>query len=149
LQTAGLTALTSILAVLAAMGLVQIVNEVRLQSVHSPIAVSSDRLDFGKIPLNASEAREIVVRNDSPAPLHARFAVRDSAYSVDPQEVILHPGVEWSIRIVACPARLGRLDDYLTILVVGDHAAGLVIPLMAVAEPVTRSVDPSDALNRV
>jgi hypothetical protein len=123
------------MTVFAVLGMVHLIELVTLQLVPSPIAVSQERLDFGTIPLRGTVTRDLIVRNDGGGPIHARFHVGDTTYHVDPEELILEPGVEWRITVEASPARTGRLHDLLRIEVVGGRTAAVVIPLAAEAEP--------------
>ncbi len=128
-----LAALSGVLGVLASLGVVYLEATFAGRARPSPITVSRPMLDFGWVPLRGSQTREIMVRNDGDGPLHAKFLVRGASYSVDPEELILHPGVEWAIRVVATPERPGRIDDLLRIQIVGQRSAAVVIPLAAVA----------------
>jgi hypothetical protein len=128
------TAAASVLTVFAILGMVHLVEAIAPSRLPSPIAVSETLIDFGHVPLNGSETREIVVRNDGDGPIHARFLVEGSIYEVEPQELILHPGVEWSVTVVARPDHPGPIDDVLRIQVVGGRVASLVIPLSGVAD---------------
>jgi hypothetical protein len=141
------TAAAAVLTVFAILGMVHLVEAVTPTRLPSPIAVSERLIDFGNIPLNGMETREILVRNDSDGPIHAQFLVQGSTYEVEPEELILHPGVEWSVTVVARPERPGRIDDVLRIQVVGGHVSALVIPLAGVAE--TRALDSDSEMNRV
>ena len=109
------TAIASFLTVFAVIGMARVIEVWWLPMQPSPIAVSRDRLDFGLVPLNGSVSRELVVRNDIGGPLHARFLVGGGAYTVAPQELILHPGVESSITIVASADGPGKMDAVLSI----------------------------------
>jgi hypothetical protein len=122
------------MTVFAVLGMVHLIELVTFQLVRSPIAVSAERIDFGTIPLRGTATRDLIVRNDSEGPIHARFLVRDATYRVDPEELILEPGVEWRITVEASPARAGSLHDLLRIEVVGGRTAAVVIPLAAEAE---------------
>ena len=141
------TAAAAVLTVFAILGMVHLVETVTPTRLPSPIAVSERLIDFGNVPLNGVETREILVRNDSDGPIHAQFLVEGSTYEVEPEELILHPGVEWSVTVVARPERPGRIDDVLRIQVVGGHVSAVVIPLAGVAE--TRALDSDSEMNRV
>jgi hypothetical protein len=128
----------SLLTVFTVLGMVQLVTALVPRLPPSPIVVSERLMDFGSIPINGYLTRELVVRNDGQGPLHTKFQIDGVSWRVDPQELILEPGVETSIRIEARPAREGRIDDYLTIQVVGGGMEAVVIPLQgaaAAAEP--------------
>jgi hypothetical protein len=143
------TALASVLTVFAILGMVHLVEIVTAGLVPSPIAVSQDRLDFGKIPLYGSVTQQLIVRNDGGESVHARFLVRGTTYRVDPDELILEPGVAWAITVEASPEKPGRLDDMLRIQVVGDVVAAVVIPLAAEADDDEVWHEPGTELNRV
>ena len=127
------TALAALLTVLAALGVVRLLELASLPSRVGPIAVSDTRVDFGRVRLHASESRAIVVRNDTERALEARFVVEGAAYHVEPEQLVLHPGIEWSITIVVTPERPGRLDDLLRIELVGAADPAVLIPLQATA----------------
>jgi hypothetical protein len=143
------TALASVMTVFAILGMVHLVEIVTAGLVPSPIAVSQDRLDFGKIPLYGSATQELIVRNDGGEPLHARFLTRGTTYRVDPAELILEPGVAWAITVEASPEEPGWLHDVLRIQVVGDVAAAVVIPLAVEADDDEVWHEPGSELNRV
>lgn len=141
------TAAAAVLTVFSILGMVHLVETIAPTRLPSPIAVSERLIDFGHIPLNGSETREILVRNDGDGPVHAQFLVQGSTYEVEPEELILHPGVEWSVTVVARPERPGPIDDVLRIQVVGGRVSALVIPLAGVAE--TRTSDRDREMNSV
>jgi hypothetical protein len=143
------TALASVMTVFAILGMVHLVEIVTSGLGESPIAVSQDRLDFGKIPLHGSATQRLIVRNDSGAAVHARFLVRGTTYRVDPDELFLEPGVAWEITVEASPEKPGQLHDVLRIQVVGAVAAAVVIPLAAEASEDEVWHEPGSELNRV
>ena len=143
------TALASVMTVFAILGMVHLVEIVTAGLAPSPIAVSQDRLDFGKIPLHGSATQQLIVRNDGGEPVHARFLIRGTTYSVDPDELTLEPGVEWAITVEASPEQPGQLHDVLRIQVVGDVVAAVVIPLAAEADNDEVWQEPGSELNRV
>ena len=138
-----------ILAVFALLGALRVVGAVLRPLLPSPIAVSEPSLDFGTVPLNGREVREIVVRNDGAGPVHARFVVWGSACRVDPAELILHPGIEWSITVEARPERPGPIEDVLTIQVLDGGVAPLAIPLGGVVGGAVAPREPGEETNRV
>ena len=131
-------AAASLLTVFSVLGMVQLVTTLVPRLPPSPIVVSERLMDFGNVPLNGFLTRELIVRNDGQGPIHAKFEVEGVSWRVDPQELILEPGVETSVQIEVRPAREGRIDDFLTIHVVGGGMEAVVIPLQgaaAAAEP--------------
>ena len=72
-----LTASTAAVAltIFVVLGMVRLVQALAPQLVPNPIVVSERRIDFGSVPLNGSATRELIVRNDSRRPVHARFEV--------------------------------------------------------------------------
>lgn len=143
------TAVASMLTVFAVLGMVHLVDLLALRVAPYEIAVSASRIDFGRVPLNGSAAETLIVRNDGGGPIHARFVVEGTGYAVEPDELILQPGVEWSITIVASPQRIGRLDDVLRIQIVGSENAAVAIPLAAEAGPGEGRGEPGSELHRV
>ena len=143
------TALASVMTVFAILGMVHLVEIVTAGLVPSPIAVSQDRLDVGKIPLYGSATQELIVRNDGGEGVHARFLVHGTTYRVDPDELFLEPGVAWAITVEASPEKPGQLHDVLRIQVVGDVGAAVVIPLAAEADDDEVWHEPGAELNRV
>lgn len=141
------TAAAAVLTVFAILGMVHLVETITPIRLPSPIAVSERLIDFGNVPLNGMERREILVRNDGDGPIHALFLVQGSTYEVEPEELILHPGVEWSVTVVARPNRPGRIDDVLRIQVVGGGISAVVIPLAGVVE--SRAPDGDWEMNTV
>ena len=131
-----LTASTAAVAltIFVVMGTVRLVQALAPQLVPNPIVVSEQRIDFGSVPLNGSSTRELIVRNDSRQPVHARFEVGGLSWHVEPEELVLDPGVEWSVMVEARPARPGRIDDVLTIQVVGAAMKAVTIPLQGSAD---------------
>lgn len=94
------------------------------------ISLSSQLLDFGLIPINGNARRMLIVRNDGVEPMHARFAVDDaSVYSVEPESLILHPGVGARVAVQVRAKRAGRLHDNLRITVEGRPDAPLLVSL--------------------
>jgi len=144
------TAIASVLTVFAVLGLVHFAEIVSNGRMPSPIAVSHSMLDFGEVPVHRVASQELIVRNDGGGPVHARFSVPGTTYSVEPEELILQPGIEWSVTVMASPDRRGPVDDELRIDVVGDRGvAALGIPLAAEGGPeVTWEGEDTD-LNRV
>jgi hypothetical protein len=92
------------------------------------IAVSSKRLDFGRVPINGSVVRQLVVRNDGPQPVRAQILVDGKSYRVSPDNLILHPGVSSRISVVAEADAPGSLTDSLRIQL-EDDPSSLVIAL--------------------
>jgi hypothetical protein len=142
-------AAAGVLALFAVLGMVRVLEAVLRPLAPSPIAVSQPSLDFGRVPLNGREAREIVVRNDGAGPVHARFVVWGNACRVDPAELILHPGVEWAITVEARPDRPGPIEDVLTIQVLDGSVAPVAIPLAGVAGEVAPARELGEEVNRV
>jgi len=141
------TVVAAVLTVFAILGMVHLVETIVPTRLPSPISVSEHLIDFGNVPLNGTETREILVRNDGDGPIHAQFLVQGSTYEVEPEELILHPGVEWSVTVVARPDRPGRIDDVLRIQVVGGRVSAVVIPLAGVVG--SRSHDGDREMNSV
>jgi hypothetical protein len=112
------------------------------ETIDLPIAISSDRLDFGTVPLHASVRRQLVVRNDSAEPVRARLSVENGSYRVSPEELILHPGISSRIEVALKADRLGALDDQLQILFETEGATPLMISLAGQAGETTTQ-DPS------
>jgi hypothetical protein len=123
------TAMASALTVLAIMGVVHLAERILPVIAPSPIVVSDARLDFGRVLLHEVVVRELLVRNDGKGPLRTRFLVPGGAYSVEPEEIVLHPGVEWRITLVATPDREGPMIDVLQIEVPDEPIAAVVVPL--------------------
>ena len=143
------TVVASVMTVFAVLGMVHLIEIATSQIAPSPIAVSRERLDFGRIPLHGSATQDLIVRNDGGGSLHARFVVGDSTYRVDPSELILEPGVEWRITVEASPVRTGQLHDLLRIEIVGNESAAVVIPLAAEADGAEDWGDSDEELYRV
>jgi len=143
------TAVASVMTVFSILGMLHLVNIVTAGLQPNPIAVSDVRLDFGRVPVHGVATQTLVVRNDSRGPIHARFEVVEHGYMVDPEELILEPGVEWNITVVANPERPGRLYDILRIQIVGGGVAPVVIPLAAEAEADEILDDPGSDMTRV
>ena len=141
------TVAAAVLTVFAILGMVHLVETITPNRLPSPIAVSERLIDFGNVPLDGMETREILVRNDGDGPIHAQFLVQGSTYEVEPEELILHPGVEWSVTVVVRPDRPGRIDDVLRIQVVGGRISAVVIPLAGVVE--SRADDNDREMNSV
>ncbi len=138
------TTVASFLTVFAVIGMARVVEVIMMPTETSPIAVSLQRIDFGTLPLHGSETRQLVVRNDADGPLHARFLVGGAAYTVDPREMILQPGVESSIEVVATAEMPGRFDAVLSIYFDGGQFPPVLIRLAAEVE-----ADPPSATTRV
>jgi hypothetical protein len=143
------TAVASVLTVFAVLGMIHMVEIVFAGLNPSPISVSEARLDFGRVPLNGVAAQTLVVRNDGDGPIHARFVVLGEVWAVDPEELILEPGIEWDVTVWAAPDRPGRLYDVLRIQIVGGDVAGLTIPLAAEAGPEATGSPPGRERNFV
>ena len=138
------TTVASFLTVFAIIGMARVVEVVMMPADPGPIAVSSEKIDFGRLPLHGSVTRQLVIRNDADGPLHARFLVGGAAYTVDPLEMILQPGVQSSIDVVATAARPGKFDAVLSIYFAGEQFAPVLIRLAAEIE-----ADPPPATTRV
>ena len=138
------TAVASFLTVFAVIGMARVVELVLMPVDAGPIAVSRQRLDFGTMPLHGSVTRQLVVRNDADSPLHARFLVGGAAYTVDPAEMILRPGVESSIDVVAIADQPGKFDAILSIYLEGGEFPPVLIRLAAKVQ-----ADPPPATTRV
>lgn len=94
-----------------------------------PIAISSQHLDFGHVPLYGSVIRELVVRNDSAGPVRARVSVDGTNFTASPEQLLLHPGVEFSISVVVTAEKPGSLDEELLIMF-EDWDVGPVVVLL-------------------
>jgi hypothetical protein len=138
------TTVASFLTVFAVIGMARVVEVIMTTAHPGPIAVSRQTIDFGRLPLHGSVTRQLVVRNEASSPLRARFLVGGVAYTVDPPEMILHPGVESSIDVVANAARPGRIDAVLSIYFEGGQFEPVLIRLAAEVE-----ADPNSAMTRV
>jgi len=141
------TSVASLMTVFAVLGMLHLVQMVTGGLGPNPIVVSRHRLDFGKIPLHGSATQELIVRNDGAGAVHARFVVARSTYRVEPAELVLEPGVEWSIAVEVSPEKPGPLDDILQIQIVGGDASTLVIPLAAEGGTDREWGEPDQALN--
>ena len=142
------TSVASLMTVFAVLGMVHLIEMVAGGLGPSPIAVSRHRLDFGKIPLHASATQELIVRNDGAGAVHARFVVAGTTYRVEPAELVLEPGIEWSIAVEVSPEKPGPLDDILQIQIVGGDSLTLVIPLAAEGGADENWGEPDQELNR-
>ena len=138
------TVVASFLTVFAVIGMARVAELVLMTAESGPIKVSRQRIDFGMVPLHGSVTRKLVVRNEADGPLHARFLVGGAAYAVDPSELILQPGVESSIEVVATAERPGRFDAILSIYFDGGEFEPVLIRLAAEVE-----ADPPPATSRV
>lgn len=143
------TAMASALTVLAILGVVHLAERFLPVTAPSPIVVSDARLDFGRVLLHEIVVRELLVRNDGTGPLRTRFLVPGGAYSVEPQEIVLHPGVEWRITLVATPEREGPMIDVLQIEVPDEPIAAVVIPLAGEAGGDSREAKSRQELSSV
>ncbi len=126
------TCIASFLTVFAVIGMARVVEVLLMPSEQGPVKVSRQRIDFGSLPLHGSVTRQLVVRSDAPGPLRARFRIGGAAYSVDPQEMILQPGVESSIEVVASGDQPGKSNAILSILFDGGEFPPVLIQLEAV-----------------
>jgi hypothetical protein len=95
----------------------------------SPLVLSTDRIDFGEIPLDRPVTRRLVVRNNSDRLILARIEVDDSIYSVSPQRLVLEPGTMERITVVASPDQPGDLLDELRIVTDGQPDQPAIIAL--------------------
>ena len=129
LRLVAATLMASALTVLAVLGVVHLAEQLLPITAPSPIVVSDASIDFGRVLLHEVVVRELLVRNDSAGPLRTLFLVPGGAYSVEPTEIVLHPGVEWRITLVATPDREGPLLDVLQIEVPDEPIAAVVVPL--------------------
>jgi hypothetical protein len=137
------TTVASFLTVFAVIGMAR-VAEVVVMPEPGPIAVSLQRIDFGTLSLHGSEVRQLVLRNDADGPLHARFLVGGAAYTVDPVEMTLQPGVESVIEVVATADAPGRFDAVLSIYFDGGQFEPVLIRLAGEVE-----ADPPSAMTLV
>ena len=128
------TTVASFLTVFAVIGMARLVEVALIPAEPGPITVSRQRIDFGTLSLHGSVTRQLVVRNEADGPLHARFLVGGAAYTVDPAEMILQPGVESSIDVVATADQPGRFDAILSIYFDGGQFAPVLIRLAAEVE---------------
>ncbi len=138
------TTVASFLTVFAVIGMARVVEMVLMPAEPGPIAVSRQRIDFGTLSLHGSVTRQLEVRNETNGPLHARFLVGGAAYTVDPSEMILQPGVESSIEVVATAEVPGRFNAILSIYFDGGQFPPVLIRLAAEVE-----ADPPSATTRV
>ncbi len=138
------TVVASFLTVFAVIGMARVVEVVLMTAETGPIVVSRHQIDFGTMPLHGSVTRQLVVRNEADGPLHARFLVGGAAYAVDPKELILQPGVESSINVVATGDKPGKFDAILSIYFDGGQFEPVLIRLAAEVE-----ADPPPATSRV
>ena len=129
LRLVAATLMASALVLLAVLGVVHQAEQLLPITSPSPIVVSDARIDFGRVLMHELVVRELLVRNDSSGHLRTRFLVPGGAYSVEPAEIVLHPGVEWRITLVAMPEREGPLLDVLQIEVPNSPIAAVVVPL--------------------
>lgn len=143
------TAALSVMSVFAFLGVVHLLDIVAGRIGGSPIVVSHDRLDFGKIPLNVSATQDLLIRNEGAGPLHARFTTQQGVYRVEPAELYLEPGIEWRITVEARADEPGRLVDLLRIQIVGGVGAPVLIPLDAEAEDDEAPYEQGDEMNYV
>ena len=103
------------------------------------IVVSSQRLDFGTIPPNGSATRQLVVRNEGADAVEATL-VADESYNVEPDRLILHPGISSRISVAVNASREGRFNDKLRIRIDDPNRSTLLIGLagrVAAEEPAT------------
>ena len=138
------TTIASFFTVFAVIGMARVVEAVLTTSDPGPIAVSRKRIDFGSLPLHGTATRQLVVRNEADSPIRARFLVGGASYSVNPAEMILQPGVESSIDVVASADQPGRFDAILSIYFDGGEFAPVLIRLAAEVR-----ADPPPATTRV
>ncbi len=94
----------------------------------TPLAVSSERIDFGELPIHGEVVRHLVLRNDGPEPVRAWFFASGAVYSVIPRELTLAPGVEGRVAIIASADRPGLFRGELLVHV-DDGTGPLVIDL--------------------
>ncbi len=93
-----------------------------------PIAISSRRIEFGRVPLHGRVIRHLVLRNDGDDAVQAWFFASGPGYLVAPRRMLLEPGVEATVAISAAADRPGPLDGELLVHV-DDGAGPLVIKL--------------------
>ena len=129
------TTVASFLTVFAVIGMARVVELTLLSIEPGPIAVSSQQIDFGTVPLHDSRSRQLLVRNDATGPLHAKFLVGGSAYTVYPSEMILQPGVESIVDVMAVADHPGRFEAVLSIYLEGSEFAPVEVRLAARVEP--------------
>jgi hypothetical protein len=116
-------------AVGAAVHMAILVDSLAAQAEAYPIAISSDRLEFGRVPYHGTVVRHLVLRNDGDEPVRAWFFASGAGYSVEPRDVVLQPGVEARVAVSVLADRPGdRLSGELLVHV-DDGAGPLVIPL--------------------
>lgn len=115
-------------AVGAAVHLAAMLESLGDQAKTHPIAISSRRLEFGRVPLHGRVIRHLVLRNDGDEPVHAWFFASGPGYLVAPRKMLLQPGVEATVAISAAADRPGPLDGELLVHV-DDGAGPLVIKL--------------------
>ncbi len=138
------TTVASFLTVFAVIGMARLVEVALMPVEPGPITVSRQRIDFGTLSLHGSVTRQLVVRNEADGPLHARFLVGGAAYTVDPPEMILQPGVESIIEVVATADAPGKFDAVLSIYFDGGQFEPVLIRLAGEVE-----ADPPSALTLV
>ncbi len=130
--------LVSSLALGVALGLVlymgSLISSTPEPTVNYPIVVSSNLLDFGTVPLKGSAVRYLVLRNDGEEPVNAEFST-SGPYAVEPQSLILHPGINSRVSVSVKVDTLGDLTEELRIkldeseeaLVIALHGSGDVL----------------------
>jgi len=101
--------------------------ETEVVAAAPPIKVSSDRLDFGSMAPGDVVERLLVVRNEGAEPLRVRFVLEGTAFRVDRDEMILHPGIDSRVQIAAHSDEASSLEDRLEILL--DGAAPVTVLL--------------------
>lgn len=94
----------------------------------APLAVSSEEIDFGELPMHGEVVRHLVLRNDGAEPVRAWFFASGPVYSVIPRELVLAPGVESRVAIVAAADRPGLFEGELLVHI-DDGTGPLVIHL--------------------
>ena len=113
------------------------------------VAISEDRIDFGRIPLHGSVIREFVLKNTGEGSLHAELSVSGSDFSVSPMEILLPPGMESRVSVAVTADRPGLFDDELRIDFNGDDVEPLLIHLAGEADSDTEIPEAELQMQRV
>jgi hypothetical protein len=95
----------------------------------STIALSSQRLSFGEVPVRGSTVRQLILKNDSASPIETWFEIGGLDYSIAPARLLIQPGEIQRLSVTVSPREVGDLDDELWIFAGDGQAEPLIVAL--------------------
>jgi hypothetical protein len=99
----------------------------------SAVTLSSNRLDFGSVPVNAHATRKLILLNQGEKPIRARIELDARRFAIDPEQLILHPGVAAHVTVALVAGRLGAVEDEIQVVLEGEPSP-LVVAVEASVE---------------